>query len=141
MKVYFDASVIIASLLSATGGSSRLLKFIKKGIIYGYTSQTVLEEILEEEKLAKFNKSANEIKEFIAQSGLVVRENITEDEIKPLEGKIDKEDAHLIAGAQQTKCQYLVSLDKKHVLKTEVKKKFLPLIIVSPKELLQVLVK
>ena len=48
MKVYFDASVIVASLLSASGGSSLLFKFIKKGMISGFTSQTVLQEILED---------------------------------------------------------------------------------------------
>jgi len=57
MKVYFDASVIVASLLSASGGSSLLFKFIKKGMISGFTSQTVLQEILEEKKYFKFRKS------------------------------------------------------------------------------------
>ncbi|KKS47175.1 putative toxin-antitoxin system toxin component, PIN family [Candidatus Gottesmanbacteria bacterium RIFCSPLOWO2_02_FULL_42_29] len=141
MKVYFDASVIVASLLSASGGSSLLFKFIKKGMISGFTSQTVLQEILEEKKYFKFRKSKKEIEDFIAQSGLVVREKISEDEIRQYEGKIDKEDAHLIAGAVQTKCQYLVSLDKKHVLKEEVRKKFPHLKILSPKELLQAIVK
>ena len=50
---------------------------------------------------------------------------------------IDDEDAHLIAGANLTRCSYLVSLDKKHVLKLDIKKNFLPLRIVSPKELLE----
>lgn len=141
MKVFFDASVIIASLLSPTGGSSQLFKFIKAGIITGFTSENVLEEILEERKFIKLNKTRQEIEGFTAQSGLIIREKVTEDEIKPFLGEIDKDDAHLIAAAKHVKCHYLVSLDKKHVLKIEVRKKFLPLIIVSPKELLQVLVK
>lgn len=29
MRVYFDASVLIAALLSATGGSARLLEYVK----------------------------------------------------------------------------------------------------------------
>ena len=57
MRVYFDASIIIAALLSPKGGSSELLKFVKKGIIKGITSQTVIEEILEEDKPEKLKRS------------------------------------------------------------------------------------
>jgi len=49
MRVFFDASVIIAALLSAGGGSSQLLKYVKLGKIVAITSQTVIEEILEED--------------------------------------------------------------------------------------------
>jgi putative PIN family toxin of toxin-antitoxin system len=138
MRVFFDASVIIAALLSPTGGSSLLLRFIKTRTIVGITSQTVIDEVLEQE--SKLNKTKGEIANFIAVSGLVVRESITLDEIRPYENLIDKEDAHLIAGAKRTKCTYLVSLDKRHVLRDEVRARFLPLKIVSPKELLQELV-
>jgi len=52
-------------------------------------------------------------------------------------GLIDAEDAHLVAGANLTNCSHLVSLNKKHVLREDVKKRFSPLKIVSPKEVLQ----
>lgn len=80
------------------------------------------------------------IEEFIAQSSLIVRKAITIEDIAPDQNQIDVEDAHLIAGANLTKCEYLVSLDKKHVIREDVQKKFLPLKIVSSKELIEVLV-
>jgi putative PIN family toxin of toxin-antitoxin system len=138
MRVFFDASVIIAALLSPTGGSSLLLRFIKTQTIVGITSQTVIDEVLEQE--SKLNKTQGEIANLIAASGLVIRELVTLDEIRPYENLIDKEDAHLIAGAKRTKCTYLVSLDKRHVLRDEVRARFLPLKIVTPKELLRELV-
>ena len=141
MRVFFDASVLIAALLSPNGGSALLLRFIKTGSIVGITSQTVIEEILEEDKPKKLNRSRGEIEEFIAQSGVVVREAVTLAEIEPYQQLIDREDAHLIAGANLTKCVYLVSLDKKHVLIEDVRTRFLPLTIVSPKELLEELLK
>jgi predicted nucleic acid-binding protein len=98
MRAFFDASVIIAALLSPTAGSSLLLRFIKTRTIVGITSQTVIDEVLEQE--SKLNKTKGEIANFIAASGLVVRESITLDEIRPYENLIDKEDAHLIAGAK-----------------------------------------
>jgi predicted nucleic acid-binding protein len=93
--------------------------------------------VLEEDKARKIKKTKAEIEQFIAQSRLVVRERITVKEISPYQNLIDKEDAHLIAGAHLTKSAYLVSLDKRHVLLEQVRRQFLPLKIVSPKELLE----
>lgn len=135
MRVFFDASVIIASLLSSTGGSSKLFQYVKANQLVGVTSQTAIDEVLE--KTEKIKKSKEEIEEFIAKSGLMVRKSITVKEIAPYENLIDVEDAHLVAGAMLTKSTHLVSLDKKHILRENIKSKFLPLRIVSPKELLE----
>lgn len=140
MRVFFDASVIIAALLSPSGGSSQLLKYIKLGKIVGITTQTVIEEILEEDKFQRIKKSQKVIEQFIAGSRLMVRKPITTDEIEPYRGLVDVEDAHLIAGANLTRCRFLVTLDKKHLLRPDIQKKFLPLKIVSPGQLLQELV-
>lgn len=137
MRVFFDASVIIAALLSPTGGSSLLLQYVKSGVIIGITSQTVLEEMLEEDKPKKLKRSHEEIGEFIAHSGLVVRESTTAEEIEPYKDDVNEEDAHLFAGALLTKCTHLVSLDKKHLVRPDLQKKFLPLRIVTPKDLLE----
>lgn len=137
MRVYFDASVLIVALLSPTGGSSQLFKYIRVRRIIGITSQTVIEEVVEEEKFAKLKKSKDEVESFIAQSGLVIRKRVTSEDITPYEGFIEVEDAHLVVGATRTKCAYLVTLDKKHLLRKDIQEKFLPLRIVSPKELLE----
>ena len=140
-RVYFDASVIIAALLSPSGGSALLFQYLKLGKIRGFTSQTVIEEALEEDKPKKINKSKEEIEKFIAQSGLIVRESITVEEIAPYKDLIDVEDVHLIAGANRTYCSHLITLDKKHLLKADIQQRFLPLKIVSPKELLEEIVR
>lgn len=140
MKVFFDASVIIAALLSQTGGSAFLFEYIKIGKIIGITSLTAIDEILEEDKPGKLHRSKRELEKFISSSGLLIRERINEQDIAPYQGMIDTEDAHLIAGAKLTKCEYLVTLDKKHLLKADIQKQFLPLQIVSPKELLEAII-
>ncbi len=136
MRVFFDASIIIAGLLSSSGGSALLFQLIKTRNIKGITSQTAIDEVLEEDKFKKLKKTKEEIEHFIVESGLVVRERITLEEIESYQNRVDIEDAHLIAGANLTKCIYLVSLDKKHLVREDIKKEFLPLKIVSPKELL-----
>ena len=137
MRVFFDASVIIVALLSRTGGSALLLRFIKTGRIVGVTSQTVIEEVVDGDKPTKLNTPKEEIELFIAGCGLVVGEAITATETEPYRGLVDEEDDHLVAGANLTNCSHLVSLDKKHVVWEDVKQRFLPLRIVSPKEVLR----
>lgn len=137
MKVFFDASVIIAAMLSSTGGSSLLLTYVRAGKIKGITSQTVIDEVLENDKSKKLKRTIKETEQFIASSGLLVRKRIDFADIAPFKDKVDVEDAHLIAGANLTKCEYLVTLDKKHLLGREIRRRFLPLKVVSPKELLE----
>ena len=140
-RVFFDASIIIAAVLSKTGGSSLLFQYIKIGKIIGITSQTAIDETLEEDKPKRIKRSKEEIEQFIAHSGLVVRESITLEEIAPYKDLVDVEDAHLITGAKLTKCTHLVTLDKKYLLREDIQKRFLPLHIVSPKELLEEIIR
>lgn len=137
MRVFFDASIIIAALLSPTGGSSLLFAYVKAGKIIGITTRTAIEEVLDRAHFKKLKKSKQEVEEFIAQSGLLIREAITFQEIGFYKDVVAPEDAHLIAGAKRTKCSHLVTLDKKHLLRDDIKQKFLPLMIVSPKDLLE----
>lgn len=133
-KVFVDASVIIAAMLSPTGGSSKILELAKAGIIKAIVSQTVIDEV--KSKARKIKSSETEVDEFIKKSAVLVRKRVTKSEITPFINSVDITDAHLIAGAMLTNSNYLVSLDKKHLLKQEIKDKFKPLKIVSPKEFL-----
>lgn len=135
IKVYFDASVIVSGMISSTGGSAKLIKFVKKKDIVGITSKTIIAEM--ENKSEKIKKEIKEIREFIKENSFIVRKRITQAESIEYQDIVDKGDAHVIAGAKLTKCDYLVSLDKKHLLRKDIKEKFLPLRIVSPKELLE----
>jgi putative PIN family toxin of toxin-antitoxin system len=134
VKVFFDASVIIAAMLSPAGGSAYLLDTARKSLLVAITSQTVIDEV--KSKTAKIKRSDNEINSFIMEKGILVRHRITAKEIENYERRIALHDAHLIAGAKLTKCNFLVSLDKKHVLKQQTKRRFLPLKTVSPAELI-----
>src|SRR5665213_1674040 len=107
MRVFFDASVIIAAVLSPIGGSSLLFQYIHLGVIQGMTSQSAIEEVLDKTK--KIQRSREHLEEFIATSGLLVRESISEEEIKPYESAVDRTDAHIIAGAILTRCTHPVS--------------------------------
>ena len=86
IKVYLDASVIIAALLSPTGGSAKLLEFVKLRVVAGIASQTVIDEV--EEHSLKIRKSHKEIREFIHENSIIVRERIDELELELFRGLI-----------------------------------------------------
>lgn len=135
VKIYFDASVIIAALLSPVGGSAKLIQFARLGVITGITSQTAIEEI--EEHALKIDKTLTEIRQFIKDNSIVVRKKISKAEEEPYQGLVEEEDIHIVAGAKLTACDYLVTLNKKHLLKDEIRKIVKPLKVVSPKEYLE----
>lgn len=134
IRIYLDASVIIAAMLSPTGGSAKLIQFVRLGAVAGITSQTAIAEV--EEHALKIDKTLTEIGQFIQDNKVVVREKISKAEEEPYQGLVEEEDIHIIAGAELTKCDYLVTLDKKHLLKDEVKKLVKPMKIVNTKEIL-----
>lgn len=138
VKIYLDASVIIPAILSPDGGSAKLIKFVKLGLVAGVTSQNVIEEI--ERNCVKIHKSPREIRQFIHENLVLVRKKINSSDIASYKDIPDTKDAHIIAAALLTKCAYLATLDKKHLLRGNIKNLFLPLCIVSPKKLLEEIV-
>jgi putative PIN family toxin of toxin-antitoxin system len=135
IKVFFDASVIFSALYSNQGGSNKLAQLVRQKKIVGITSQTVIEEL--QENLGKIDKlDFRKFHQFILDFGFIVRERIAQPEIKPFLGLVDSRDAHVVAGAVLTGCDYLVTLDKKHLDNPTIKTKISQVKIVSPKELL-----
>lgn len=135
IKIFLDASVIIAAMLSPTGGSAKVIKLGRLNSWAQIVSQTVIDEVKDHSE--KIGKSSEEINQFIKDNHILVRKRITTSETESLTGLIDKTDMHLIAGANLTDCDYLITLDKKHLLKETIKDTFKPLKIVNPEEFLQ----
>lgn len=137
IKIFLDASVIIAAMLSPTGGSAKVIKLGQLGVWAQITSQSVVDEV--KDHTEKIGKSVVEIDQFIKKHSVIVRKRMTKLEIKPFIELVDESDAHLIAGSKLTGADFLVTLDKKHLLKEDIKNKFKPLKIVNPQEFLQVI--
>lgn len=134
-KIFLDASVIIASILSPTGGSAKVIRLGQLGQWAQITSQTVIDEV--KDHTEKIGKSVEEIDQFIKEHSVMVRQRMTKSEIRPFIELVDESDAHLIAGSKLTGVDFLVTLDKKHLLKEDIKKRFKPLNIVNPEDLLR----
>ena len=134
ITVFFDSSVLFSGFYSSVGASRKLIELVKRGFIYGLTSKTVIQEL--EENLHKFNQQIN-IDLLINNYRILIREKISNIEIGPYRGVIEEKDCHVVAGAVLTNCQYLVTLDKKHLDNSIIKNKIKNVKIISPKELLR----
>lgn len=134
--VLFNASVVLAGLKSPSGGSAKLLKWSKKGVIKGTISEVIFDEILrnipkiglEKETVSKkvptiFSYISKAPPKYLVE----VYQKIT----------VDPGDAHILASSYKSQVNFMVTLDKKHllVLKGKVKK----VKIVSPAKLIEIL--
>lgn len=139
-RVFVDSSVLIAALLSDSGGSAVILRQGRDKKITIIISENVVGEVIE--KLEKINKSKEELTSFILQHNFFVRQKVSKRESeKYLDLVSDPKDAHVLAGAKLSGCGYLVTLDKKHLLNLVIKKRFKPLKIMSPKGMLEEIIR
>lgn len=138
IKIFFDASVIFSAIYSNKGASFKLASLVKSGHILGITTQTVIEEV--ETNIFKFKgQNVKKIRQFIAEHNFIVRREISLSEIKPYTEVVETEDAHVIAGAILTSCNFLVTLDKKHLDNKIIRSKITQIKIISPRGLLKLL--
>lgn len=136
LRVFFNASVILAGFYSPTGGSAKLLKWQKQKIITGVISEIVLDEVVR--RSVKIGLTPERAKQLtVSHFPKIAQAPLAKLVAKQKQIIVDHGDAHLLASSIQIKADYLVSLDKKHILSLKGKvKKFK---IVSPKELIELL--
>lgn len=134
MKVFIDASVILAALGSASGGSAVILKLTQKEKLKGVISQAIIEEV--KRNAANLNRKAEDVERIILKSRLeIVEASSLEAEQKY--AKLAGKDAHVVASAVQAKADILLTLDKKHLLNEDVKGRLKNLGIMAPGELIK----
>ena len=133
--VFFNASVILAGLKSPNGGSAKLLNWVKENKIIGIISETVIEEVLKNTN--KISLTKEKALKLISQIFLIVES--PNKKYFPVFKNIvlDEGDIHILVSAKNVKANFLVSLDKKHIL--SLKNKIKDFKIVSPKELIEFL--
>lgn len=135
MKVFVDASVILAALGSKTGGSSLVLRLGAKGKLDLTTSQAVVEEVRRNTR--KISVPWTDTERLIIKSRISVVPAPGHLQVEKYERIVGEKDAHVLASAIASKAQILITLDKKHILQAEVKQKVKNVELLMPGELLQ----
>lgn len=134
--VLFNASVVLAGLRAPKGGSGKILFWAKKRKINGLISEIILDEVFR--NLTKINRSQK-------RSWYKLRAVFTKVCLPPLINNVnyfqsivvDHGDAHVLASAKEIKADFLVTLDKKHLL--YLSKKVKEFKIVTPGQLIELL--
>ena len=132
--IFFNASVILSGLNSPRGGSAKVLNWVKQSKVEGVISELVLDEVLRHSNKIGIKKNTSRSKVIN-----IFKKNIQESpkSISKIFEKlaIDVGDSHLFESSKTSRVDYLVSLDKKHIL--ALKNKVKDFIIVSPGELIE----
>lgn len=130
-RILFNASVILSGLASPSGGSGKLLKWTQTGKVQGFVSEIILDEVKRHRRKLGISKSAVSV--VMRGFTVVLPPSVTN--VREFEDiVIDVGDAHVLASAKEQNVEYLVTLDKKHLLALQKKLKVFK--IVSPKELI-----
>ncbi len=136
--VFFNASVILSGIHSPSGGSGKLLTLVKQRRINGIMSEIILDEAVRHAN--KINLNTSTITMLVHGIFSTIQAAPNKKIVLNLTNLvIDAGDAHVLASAKETHAQWLVTLDKKHLLILQKKIRWIK--IVSPKELLEQITK
>ena len=135
MKIFLDSDVIISSLISKKGAAYFIVNSSKNiKIISNYSTEEMTRVAkrgkIDEEKLSNLVKERLEI----VKSDKSLK-NIKKEYKKYIK---DENDAHIVAGANQSKAKILLTYNTKHFLKENIKKD-LNISIMTPGKFLQYL--
>lgn len=133
-RVFFNASVILSGIATPSGGSGKLLSLVRQKRIIGIISEVILDEVLRHTKKVGLKKITVEklvYTLFTPLSPPPKQEHVQRFSIIV----IDQGDTHVLASSHETHADFLVTLDKKHLLILRSKIKSVK--IVSPKDLLE----
>lgn len=134
--VLFNASVILAGIKSPSGGSGKLLIWSKQKKIDGLASEIIFDEALRNG--LRIGVEPERVAQIIQKMGIIAYpapQLSTVDNFKNV--VIDFGDAHVLASAEENRVDFLVTLDKKHLL--ILQKDIKQFQIVSPGELIAIL--
>lgn len=113
--VFFNASVILSGFHSTSGGSAKLLRWVKHGKIKGVISEVILDEVTR--RAGKIRLSEEKARSQISLIFSAILPAPTASNVnKYSEFVIDQGDGHVLASSHEAKAKYLVTLDKKHLL-------------------------
>lgn len=131
-RIFVDSSVLFAATYSPRGHSRDLLLKAVRGEIVLVISKLVLAETAL--NLEKEVKDKLYLLGFIEEFVSFVLVQPTKHQVLAASKHVELKDAAIVAAAKKAKVNYLVTLDKKHLLGKPVIARFIGADIVTPKE-------
>lgn len=140
-KVFLDASIFVAAAGSASGGSSLILEVYRGLLFSAVTTRRILLEAqrnirrkLPSEAILRFYKEIAKLNPEIV--GPPAKESL-----RKYDDIISLKDRHVLSSALKSKATFLITLDRKHFQTEAIRQANLSIIIMTPKEFLELVKK
>lgn len=135
-RLFIDACVLVAAANSPTGGSARLLQIAGEGKIRLLATRLVMHEA----KTNIMDLLGRPLWPWFCQVIGPLRLSLADPSTTKEKAEWSKvtspKDTHVLAGAIKGKAHFLITLDRRHILKPSVQEVF-PIPILSPGDFLQ----
>ena len=114
--LFFDASVLVAGSHSQTGGSALLLKACKVGAFTAHATSLVILEALYTLERGFPAPSLARLHEYLAGFSWKLLSVPPEDKLRQYAALIHPDDLHVLASAVEGHSDFLLTLDRRHIL-------------------------
>ena len=122
-------------MASVTGASAAVLDLCEAEILQMVVSRQVLVEA-DRNFSAKLPNLVMQFRRFLQNLAPLMVEDPPAKAVEKAASLVDRKDAAILAAAMESEVDYLITLDKKHFLKREVRNN-IPLIVCTPAEFLR----
>ena len=137
MRIFIDANVFYAAIYSSTGASRQIILMGIRGEVTLVVSRLILEEV-ERNLTKKTPETLPLFRQFVDAVPFEIVEPTRREVLEAIEYVVLK-DAPVVAAARRAKVDYLVSLDRKHLVGKPVIEDRSGLKIVLPEQMLSLL--
>lgn len=137
IKVFLDASVLVAASASVKGASAYVLHLARQRKIQAFVSEDALSEAVKNVNLKLDDIGEERLKTYLIKANLKLVDSPEAEAIALCEKFIHFKDAPILAGALANKINVLLTLDRKHFLTKSVADFAKPMKIFTPGDFLR----
>ena len=137
-RVFLDASVLFSASYSSRGASREIIRRGIRGELTVVVSRYVLEEVRRSLE-AKAARAVDAYEEFVSLLSPEITPDASHAELKEAASYVNLKDAPVAAAAVRAEVEYLVTLDRRHLMRDSVVGRRSGLNIVTPEQLLTIL--
>lgn len=139
LKVFIDSSVIVAACGSTSGSSALILGLSRTGKIRGLITAYSVNEAQKNVQQKMPPKNQLRLTSYLLKAKLVYVTPSNPQDIAQCSTITVTKDAPILAATLNSQANYLVTLDRKHLLTAEVKTFMHPIQVTTPGELVATL--
>ena len=137
-RVFLDASVLFSASYSSRGASREIIRRGIWGELTVVVSRYVLEEVRRSLE-AKAARAVDAYEEFVSLLSPEITPDASHAELKEAASYVNLKDAPVVAAAVRAEVEYLVTLERRHLMRDSVVGRRSGLNIVTPEQLLTIL--